>query len=411
VFICDICLGDGNCKKCDKDIENSEELIFLIDEIKCIDTCVICLCEEYMKKTCKKCKCFVNNEKIDVNTIPEYIELKKINVTLNNRIISLENEKEIQKLELKSNIEDNVLFKELKESNEKYKKEINSLNEEINIFKNKKDRPSKSNVKKNKNKYNRAEKVTLNKCLYNRFKKESEENIYYYGNYFNTLLNNNLGPNLSFGTLIKEYEDEKHVKNLANAKNKLKKACKKIKIYKHFIDELNIKKEYNRNIKKLYNKIINNIDNTFNVKIDNPKNEIEKFFSINIKSKYDDIDSQSNLGCLFIKENINNKIDLKTYIKNNNNLYLNSLINNENRISRFIAFCKRIYKLNKYISIDTIMYCRFLNDIRDISDDIFLNLIEKVDNYSKNKNTRLLDFDYILDDEPVGKKSITRLVF
>ncbi len=202
---------------------------------------------------------------------------------------------------------------------------------------------NKFNISKKSNPKNkeikRPQKVTLNNCLYNRFKNDEDN------------------------------------KKKEKAIYTFKKSVKKIKIINIFAKELNVKRNYNISINNLFNKVKNNLNNKICIKFNNPKNEMENLFSININSKYNEIDSQSKLGGLFVKENINNKSSLKKYIKINDNFYLNSLINNENRISRFINFCKKIYYLNKYLSIDTIIYCRFLNEIRDMSDDMFFDLL------------------------------------
>lgn len=362
LIICNKCYCDGRCVECNKEIVDKNELFYLIDNLKCIDTCIICLLNKIGKKDhCQCCKCLTNKENInnplydnDIKT--EYIELKKINDINNKKIILLE-----KKLELKSNIEDNDLYKKIKElnnnlleSNDKLRNNYNFLKEEINILKNKKSSLKKTNILK-----------------------RDDENKIYYQNYFKKLLNNNLKPTLSISDLYKKTIVKK-------AKDKIKNAIRKVNMCLNFIKQLEIKKNYNISIKNLFNKIKNNISNKINIKINDPKNEIEKLFSININSKYNEIDSRSKLGDLFIKENINNKTELKRFIKINNNMFLNSLINNENKIGRFINFSKRIYKLTKYVNIDTIIYCKFLNDIRDISDEMFLNLIIILDKYINN---------------------------
>lgn len=363
-YLCDNCLSSSVCNECNNDIENPKELLYLIDNFKSIDICIICLLNQYKKKECKICKCFLNkqsiNKNINIETAPEYIKLKQLNDVYNNKIILLENN--IKKLELKSNIEDNNLFKKIQESNNKLQNKCNSLNDEIKALKND---PKKSNVDKKKG-----------------VVKNVNENGIYYKNYFDSLLNNNLQPTLSFGALVKKVENDKI---LINAKNKLKNAFRKITISNKFIKQLNINKNYNMAIRNLFDKIIKNINSKINIKINNPVNKIEKLFSDNINYKYNEIDSQSKLGKFFIENNINNKKELRNHIKINDNFYLNSLINNEDRVSRYIKFSKRLSILNNYLSIDIIIYCKFLNDIRDISEDMFFKLINKVDNYIKNK--------------------------
>lgn len=327
-----------------EDFESTEELVF----------CFNC----FKSNNCDSCGSDVNNPDELIYLIKKYNNINTCIICLLEQYENIKHCQCCKCLEKNKNIKntDNIDIK----SSEEYKHGISSLDSDnIKIIKEKKNKsnPKKSDrLKNNDIVFNKSKKVTLNNCLYNRFKKEYDNKI----------------------ELLK-----------INAKNKLlfhiKKTSKKIIIAKRFIKELTIKKEFNLQIKNLFNKIKYNIDKKINIKIINPNNKFESLFQINIESKYNEIDSQSKLGGLFIKENIENKNDIKKYIKLNDNLYLNSLLNNENRISRYIEFSKRLYKLNKYVNIDTIIYCKFLNDIRDVSYDVFEKLINKVDKYMKNK--------------------------
>lgn len=336
------------CDICDVFIENPDELIYLIDKYNSLNTCIKCLLNKYENaKHCQCCKCLENNNNININEILEN-KKKEFNLykeeqenkynSLYNNFINLKNENKTNKIE-----------NPIEYSNSKKK-----------IKKNKKSDPEKKKIRNNKNKF----KSVVNKVL----------------------LLINIDKNCKY------LKEQKIQQQKINAKNKLmfhiKNISKKIIIINRFIKELNIKKDYNKSIKKLFDKIIYNINKKINIKIINPKNEIESLFQLNIESKYNEIDSQSKMGELFIKENIKNKTDLKKYIKINDNIYINTLLNNEDRIGRYIKYNKRIYQLNKYINIDTIIYSRFLNDIRDIQDDMFFKLIDMLDKYNKNKDFR-----------------------
>lgn len=63
-----------------------------------------------------KCSGNINIDELDVNEIPKYIELKNINDKYSKIIIQLEDD--IKDIKLNSNIEDNILFKQLKQQND-----------------------------------------------------------------------------------------------------------------------------------------------------------------------------------------------------------------------------------------------------------------------------------------------------
>ena len=341
LIICNKCYSDGRCVECNKEIDDKNELFYLIDKLKCIDTCVICLLDDGKLNHCKCCK--YKNKNINIKSFEEYKELEKNNLILKSQIDKL-------KLELNKVLNDNISNKKIKDKPENSNCINNNVISSVDSIKKKKEK--KNNILKNNDIIiNRPEKVTLNNCLHNKFKLE--------------------------------YDVKMEILKI-NAKNKLKKACKKINICKKFINQLNIKKSYNISLRNLFNKITKNIDNKVEIKINDPKTKIEKLFSDNINYKYKETESQSKLGELFIINNINNKKDLKNHIKVNDNFYLNSLINNEDRISRYIKFSKRLHILNKYLNIDIIIYCKFLNDIRDISEEMFSKLTNLLEKNNKN---------------------------
>lgn len=65
IYLCQNCYYSGKCDKCDTIIYNINDLIYLIDNFKCIDTCVICLLNQYKEKECQTCKCLVNKPNIN----------------------------------------------------------------------------------------------------------------------------------------------------------------------------------------------------------------------------------------------------------------------------------------------------------------------------------------------------------
>jgi hypothetical protein len=78
---------------------------------------------------------------LDINEIPEYVEISKLNKTYNEKIIKLESD--MKDMQLKSNIEDNILFKQLKhqnillfENNEKLDLENKNIKQRLNIVEN-----------------------------------------------------------------------------------------------------------------------------------------------------------------------------------------------------------------------------------------------------------------------------------
>jgi hypothetical protein len=53
IHLCQNCYFSGKCNECNMTIHNINELIYLIDSFKCIDTCTLCLLDEEKKKKYK----------------------------------------------------------------------------------------------------------------------------------------------------------------------------------------------------------------------------------------------------------------------------------------------------------------------------------------------------------------------
>lgn len=103
ISLCQNCYHSGKCNECDMVIHNINELIYLIDNFKCIDTCTICLLDEEKRKNINLNKIIENYEQIvkilksykNTNTDPN-IDYIDINEEIINYNLSIYNKKEKQ---------------------------------------------------------------------------------------------------------------------------------------------------------------------------------------------------------------------------------------------------------------------------------------------------------------------------
>lgn len=104
----------------------------------------------------------------------------------------------------------------------------------------------------------------------------------------------------------------------------------------------------------------------------------------NMKSKKkEEYKFLSELGNSFINNNINDKSQIKKFIKNNKEIIYS--YDTKDKINRFISTCKRIYLLSKIIEINNIINGKCLTNIRDMSNKDFDNLIQLLERNNKKE--------------------------
>lgn len=122
--------------------ENNKELKIQVDELLDWKNGHICKCDCDDNVNIEEIKESIIKE-INVNEIPEYIKIKNINEGYNNKILQLN--KDIEKLQLNSDIKDNILFKQLKEQNTLLFENNKKLDLENNVIKQRLDIVEKNN--------------------------------------------------------------------------------------------------------------------------------------------------------------------------------------------------------------------------------------------------------------------------
>lgn len=168
ICICEDCYIE-ECLECGKNLDDEHEIKYLIDNYECMKKCTICL----LKQEKEKCNKFEQNQNemdhildtigcgdkydelleflrflykhkdefmeflnmkknnmtqhvlFDINENPEYIKLKNINNINNKKILELESKIE----NLTSAVDDNILFKQVKEKN----KVLSEENKDVNV--------------------------------------------------------------------------------------------------------------------------------------------------------------------------------------------------------------------------------------------------------------------------------------
>lgn len=83
------------------------------------------------------------------------------------------------------------------------------------------------------------------------------------------------------------------------------------------------------------------------------------------------------LGNSFINNNINDKSQIKNFIKNNKEIIYS--YDSKDKINRFISTCKRLYYLNQKIEIYNIVKSKCMTAIRDMNNNDFDNLLKLLD--------------------------------
>lgn len=84
------------------------------------------------------------------------------------------------------------------------------------------------------------------------------------------------------------------------------------------------------------------------------------------------------LGNSFINNNINDKSQIKNFIKNNKEIIYS--YDSKDKINRFISTCKRLYCLNQKIDICNIVKSKSMTTIRDMSNQDFDSLLTLLEN-------------------------------
>lgn len=87
------------------------------------------------------------------------------------------------------------------------------------------------------------------------------------------------------------------------------------------------------------------------------------------------------LGNSFINNNINDKSQIKNFIKNNKEIIYS--YDSKDKINRFISTCKRLYYLNQKVDVYNIVKSKCTTAIRDMNNQDFNNLLLLLD---KNDN-------------------------
>lgn len=107
-----------------------------------------------------------------------------------------------------------------------------------------------------------------------------------------------------------------------------------------------------------------------------------------IVNKYKNIKIQeyemlTEFGNSFINNNINDKSQIKNFIKNNKHIIYS--YDSKDKINRFISTCKRLYKLSQIIEINNIIKSKCQTNIRDMNNIEFDNLLKLIENKDKNE--------------------------
>lgn len=104
----------------------------------------------------------------------------------------------------------------------------------------------------------------------------------------------------------------------------------------------------------------------------------------NMKSKkIEEYKFLSELGNSFIDNNINDKSQIKNFIKNNKEIIYS--YDTKDKINRFISTCKRVHILSHIIPIDNIVKNKCQTNIRDITNIQFDNLIKLLENKNEKQ--------------------------
>lgn len=128
----------------------------------------------------------------------------------------------------------------------------------------------------------------------------------------------------------------------------------------------------------IYNKLIknNNISNS-----EDSECELDIIVNKYKSVKIQEYEMLSEFGNSFITNNINDKSQIKNFIKNNK--YIIYSYDSKDKINRFISTCKRIYRLSQIIEINNIAKSKCQTNIRDITNIEFENLLKLIDNNNK----------------------------
>jgi len=364
IYLCQNCYYSGKCDECDMVIHNINDLIYLIDNYKSIDTCTICLLEQQKMKN-------INNKKVNSYIKPSL--LYKFN-NLKNKIQNNTLNKDIS-IKIKDKTYN---FKSNKNIELKCKTEINNYINNINNFR-----------KKYYSKYNKMTDDDI-KNLKKQLEEKERNNKLFWDNYNKSVLEsknklNNIFNNDPVIEIDKELFNNKYEdRSLSD-------------IYKNIISEIdNLEREYNNFIiiETYYNKLKENTN--INSVFKNSNNKINKLFTDYENNRINEYKVLLEIGDLVV----NDKISIQEKKEINS-------INKNSRPARLLKQANRIYILEEFINLKNIALSGISNWLRDTSDDNFNILLSFF-----NKKDTIPDLEYFSDDDkPIENKRTTKIIF